>query len=705
LPDALQIDAVEKLRAEQDDHINSLLQAAEISKGASLEPTEEIAIRAHAMGEFDEEIKKYLERSGIDAADPQFDTYASQLRDLSIDKIDDVEWNDRPIDPSDSSNLLPSPRMKAVDDLRSLSATVAATPPTPDAAGTLLMPKTSAEVKVIVDNKPEIIAAREKVKGLREKLAKLTAQRQSKLFSRSETKREYADVQTEYQAAVNELARAELKAEKDEGLTRTEEDERLDATFKLMEQYQGLQADAIAIMKDTKASKFINYMTEGGVAKRIAKGVVLGVVGGAVVAATAGTVGGAAGAAILAGGGASIRAARHFARFDNDAGRGMNELTDSREDVLKSAGAETETTDKSIDLVHQELMKRLEQENTKEQEKRRKSTYKTIGVVAISAAAVEGAHLAADAFSGYDVSKVNDWMPWNKDDVEAKGKEDVSTSILNPEEDAKRVEEAIRDQQKRFDSGTPYNDVNNAEFADARTISPGEGFYQTFADMDIPPQEYAALLDKVGPELSALQVDGQSFAYKMPNGEWGMRMTPGGKMPPEALEAIAKAHEQMSGAGTSAAETAASATGDTPAATKPEGASFDSESAAADTPATPESINDTVDRSAVGDVLAKSTINPSDITNNSQLMELSHVSTWYPPESLGQKLHLPASEWNKVQDYITAQTEQDNRLYTNAFEVQNGYLKFTNNRIPADTMADILNHIPPTTRSRYGLTA
>jgi hypothetical protein len=69
-------------------------------------------------------------------------------------------------------------------------------------------------------------------------------------------------------------------------------------------------------------------------------------------------------------------------------------------------------------------------------------------------------------------------------------------------------------------------------FSDAaRTVEGGEGWYQTFNEMDIPQSEWAGLLDKVGPDLAE-----NGWAYKMPNGEWGISQP--GKLPQDMLELI-----------------------------------------------------------------------------------------------------------------------------------------------------------------------
>lgn len=78
------------------------------------------------------------------------------------------------------------------------------------------------------------------------------------------------------------------------------------------------------------------------------------------------------------------------------------------------------------------------------------------------------------------------------------------------------------------DIGSSFSDA-------ARHIDSGEGFYQTFKEMNIPQSEWSDLLDKVGPRLQE-----QGIAYPMGD-SWGINMTSSGKMPDTALRIIENA--------------------------------------------------------------------------------------------------------------------------------------------------------------------
>lgn len=76
-------------------------------------------------------------------------------------------------------------------------------------------------------------------------------------------------------------------------------------------------------------------------------------------------------------------------------------------------------------------------------------------------------------------------------------------------------------------SGQNWNVPNYSEAA--RTVTAGEGFNQTFLEMNIPESEWPSLLQKVGPQLP-------DWAYRMPNGSWGISHT--GTLPDSVLQLI-----------------------------------------------------------------------------------------------------------------------------------------------------------------------
>jgi hypothetical protein len=716
-PEALQVYKIDELRQAEAEYEDKLV--SELDDPFDMDAR--LAKRAEAQKDFEDMIKDHLKANGIAEDDPKFDEYVETLKSYSIDSIPENEWSVGTI--ADDGTATPglkhgvyaklseayasdtAPEKSADTEDTDSEAEVDAPEKEDEAdaekddkaeddkeADTTSLPevKTPEMIRSEIGKDPAIIAARDNVDKKKRKLAELTAARQSKLFSRSKMLEAFDAAQDEYEEAVMKLVQLEVVAEKTAGMERSDEDERLDATFKLIGHYQDVQRQSIEIMKDTKVGKFITFMTSGGTAKRIVKGVALGAVVGVAGSLLVGATGGAAAAGVATAATVAGRFARGYASFDNSSGRGMevvdasHRMSEFSRDAINESDAGSQPTSEAIDRVSNYLMGHLEEETRREQKKRRHSTYKALGAVAAGVTLAELAGAAADHFGSKGVFGVGDH------DAEAKG----DGSGHTPE----------GDDTGDKDSTPSETQPESPEYSlDARTIKEGEGFFETMQDMGIPAEDRAELLEKVGPQLHDMQVDGEPLAYKMPNGEWGIRMTPDGKMPTEALDVINQAHEQMQGIDTADASVDASSTGASAEAdTSAEAAAVESDSAA-DTPASVESLTEPVDHSAI-DVITKETLTETDITNNVELMDLSHVASWYPPEAaIGQRLGLSASEWNTLQEKLIAETEQGNRLYSSTFEVQNGYLKFTGNRIPADTMADILNRIPRDTR--FGLAA
>lgn len=67
----------------------------------------------------------------------------------------------------------------------------------------------------------------------------------------------------------------------------------------------------------------------------------------------------------------------------------------------------------------------------------------------------------------------------------------------------------------------------------AHTVHNGEGWYETFNDMNIPKSEWSSLLQKAGPQLQE-----NGWAYQMPDGSWGISHP--GTLPQGMLELIQK---------------------------------------------------------------------------------------------------------------------------------------------------------------------
>jgi hypothetical protein len=725
LPEELQIDRIDELREAEGRHVANAIRDAEAEargRGEALSYDKRMESRSAAIADFESMITHYLQGVFPDKGpgDAEFDRYLEVLRECSIDRISPKDWETQPLDP-DSGDVLPSERMKAVDALRSEFSTssdaddekssdpdaekdtdkdsedtdadkkvdpadVDGDKDKDDDTKVLITPEA---IKAAVDSDPAVIAARANVETKRDALAALTAQRQGRLLSFKSTKVAFEEAQREYNEAVIALTKLELEAEKAAGHERDEEAERLDAVFKLIGQYQELQNGAIEILKNKNVTKVIEWLTSGSVPKRILKGAAVSVGVGLLAAALPAIGGGAVlGTTAVVGG----RLVRAYARSDARAGRGMdvvdaNRTSEFSQGAVDKSKAEADPST-SLTATSEYLMKHLSEETAREQGKRRKATVIAMGVAAVGATAGWALHEAYDSVTSSGGSGVK----LDHDDIKGGGRhvDKPSGGVQHPE---------VPGDPK------PNIDWNDAKWADARTISPGEGMYQTFHDMNIPEKDWSSLMDKVGPDLHNMQdVNGNPLAYRMPNGDWGLHMTPDGKLPTGALDAINNAHEHMQGTGSSA---------ETVAYTTPSGASHIDTDTASGTgvsaevnpvdinPASPEDLQHSIDHSQINDLIAnKETLTAADITGNQELMDLSHVATYASPDVLGRRLGLSATEWNNLNSYIIEQVRGDNRLYTNAFSVDNaGYLRFTQNRVPANTMAAILSRIPMSSRN------
>lgn len=680
-PDALQIDKIEALRTAEAAHEQAAVDGI---FWMDLDARAEAREKAHA--DFDDIVKQHLKDNGIEEDDPKYAEYAALLRDSSIDKIDEDEWKPEVLPAGTAGPVRQSGRSLVYGQVRSTYGTATPVPvpapvpavPAPTAPTVPLgVPKTTAEIKGVVDALPEIIAARTKVNVLREELAELSAKRQRRLFSRSETLYEFDDKVDQYEEAVNELAKAELKAEKDAGKERDETEERFAAALKLVDNYRQLQELSVDKLKKTKVSGFIRFMTSGGRGMRILKGVGLGVSVGVLGAAVTAVTGGAAAAGLVTAGVAATRFARSYARFDNEENRGVK-IADASLDteVVDKSGATGKDSDETIDLVNKYLLEQLEEDMLTEQDKRRKATRNAMGMVVVGSLAGEALHFGHDLYASHHAHGASGDAHDNPPKGDPKG--DGSKPGAGAE------------------SPTTHEYADNAG---AHTMSNGEGLYQTFHEMGIPQKDWPALLEQAGPKLHDMQ---DPLAYRMPNGEWGLRMTADGTFPQQGLDIISNTHDHMTGVVTDNASHAADHISDHASEAAPHNhASFDtdtSDTSAADADMTTEVP---IAHNMIDSVLDKPVVNPSDISGNPTLSQLTHVIPDSHASYLADKLNLRPSEWQPVEEYIAHQTSQGKPLYGKVFNITtNGVVEFKTNTLPPATMADIITHIPTSVRSR-----
>lgn len=659
------------------------------------------AARKAAYDKFEEHAREYLIDKGALTSEDDPATFAkgvAYVRYHSIDNMSEDDWLYPKV--GDDGELQPSGRRLVIADYAKKSSEATPidpedgkdkdpTEPTPEEAKKdeeptepepkpeevkkeeePPAPKTFEEISAIVDKDPAIIAARANVNNLRSELAALSAKRQGRLFNRKSgnLQEEYDAKRAAYETALNELIKLELSAERTAGLERDEEQERVEVAFRLIDQFKKLQTESVEHLMNTKVGGFVKWMTTGGTFKKILKGVAVGagvgVVGAAITAFTLGTGLGALGAGVATGAAMAGRFARGFAMADNRGGRGMDVVDSEGRDSAFSKELITKTgkdkdTSQTVDAAHRILMEKFEADTKKEQGKRKKSTAIALGSIALGSVLAYGVNEIADHHYGH----------------------------------IKGMYDSVHSGDAEFKPG-PANVIEHPTKTvipermfgiDAMRIDPGEGWYQTFMDLNVPQKDWPALLDRVGPQLQGVKVDGMDLAYRMPNGEWGIRMTPDGMMPKEALTIIANGHDQMTGISTAPAPievpASAPATPNIPVA-QPE------------VPAGAPSaeVISAADKGSIANVLKMDVIRPSDISGPA-FDKITHVASWYEPEWIAQKLELPASDWRRLEDFIAGQVKGSNALYSEVFNVDaRGYLHFNNvSEIPDTTMADMLN--------------
>jgi hypothetical protein len=204
--------------------------------------------------------------------------------------------------------------------------------------------------------------------------------------------------------------------------------------------------------------------------------------------------------------------------------------------------------------------------------------------------------------------------------------------------------------------------------------------------MGIPQEHWHDLWQKVGPELQNINTGNGPLGYQMGQDEWGLRMTPDHKMPREALELIQQTHEEMFG-GTGAPSVAPT------------------EVLGSDAPGTSLSTEANLTTSDVQElkgIVGKEIITASDVASHPELFEkLSYVAPNVTGESFASTIGLPDKVWlESLQPYIVDQLDAGNSDYRGVFyETSNGGVNFTGNgRVPAGTIADMLEHIPKNVR-------
>lgn len=423
---------------------------------------------------------------------------------------------------------------------------------------------------------------------LRTRMARLSAKRQRQTGLRNKfSNKKYNQTQRWYTAAVIEAGRRTHAQEIADAAT-TEDEKRALATQFILEEQTKLRNASLELVKNTKVSKFIEWMTRGSKTARIAKGVL---VGGAGAAAGAGLVVASAGvsAAVIFGGALTFagRYARGYAAHDAKHGRGI--ATDIDSDAAKTA-LESKFDDQgaadhfytATDHFTEEFNKDIKLE----QKKRRKTVYKTVGQLALGASA--GAAVAYASETGlidaatdkakefYENIRVANTTGVGGEAIAAPT--DIpdgptaefpagSNPDVNPNESGSANEnsgdldntvaeansstpetstpeggsvvdtESSTSQDTGADSGATTTEAAPYEYSpDALTIKPGEGWYETFKNVGVVDEQARKAL--LGDEGLMQQLKDMGLAYPDSELGWGMNMTSDGQMPRKALDLI-----------------------------------------------------------------------------------------------------------------------------------------------------------------------
>lgn len=383
--EALDLEAIEELRERQ---LDAYTQAKQLGIDFGFMGDK---LKKFTDGAVEGQINSYLLAQGLDETSDQYDTYKSALMDLSVVSSFNADWEPREgLEPGESGIE------KAQAYYRRLVDGIDDQDGSDDEQTEDTETTTTPE---IVD--PYIEAEHNTLVRLREQVAKLSAKRQGRLWG--DGGEAYSEAVKAYNAQVVKLGKLEKK-DTIEDETISEVTKKAEIVAYLLQEQNELRKASVEKLENTAVSKFVDVMTRGNIAQRIAKGALLGL-GASVVAAGAGAVIGVAGGAAIVGGvtagivGAA-RFARGYARSDGKRGRGMQQLNDSKH--LEEAQDVEVEGDNHFDAIFSHFQENYEKDIDKEQAKRRRSVIAGLGGIAIGTGIGTAVALAADALPGIE---------------------------------------------------------------------------------------------------------------------------------------------------------------------------------------------------------------------------------------------------------------------------------------------------------------
>jgi hypothetical protein len=381
---------------------------------------------------------------------------------------------------------------------------------------------------------PVIERARKQLDALRGEMATVAGKRQGRLFNFNSKK--HAELEERYKQQMATLGKLECHDLLNDD-TKTDSEKNVGVIAFIFDEQQKLREATTESLKNSHVSKMINWLHEGTKTQRFLKGAAVGA-GGVLIGAGLGAVAGvAAGAGLVAAATVTAKSltrfGRYYAKADNKAGRGMSTLNAQQESDAKNRAAqaiEQNGEESKFNVAADHFKNMFDADTRKEQEKRRQSTRRAIGGVAVGMLVGGAAAYAIGEL--IDGGKLGDFANRNLggEQVEAKPVEAPSSNHdIDPTDNGNGAPAPKPE--------LPPQVVEHDFSPAAETINLGEGWLQTFNEAGIADvnQQYALLNN----QALMQELANKGLAYRDANiGGWGINMTTDGKMPADALKLI-----------------------------------------------------------------------------------------------------------------------------------------------------------------------
>lgn len=521
------------------------------------------------------QIKQYLNGKGVQESDPQYDRFVHELRELSVDKINDTAWRygewENPNHPL--FGAAPTLGPTGEDQLRMKQRELFGRDLTFEIERTAVEPQDQTEDETEAPTEPTDLTPTDPEANANPNLEQTPEQRLAALaqakhaafvdklnspafFNKAERDRRmeaFTQANDAYAAALSGQQAALIEQWTQAGYTP-------DDMYGQIHQMTELRLNA-----DDTAQKELLVARGGQKAKLLQKYANMGTAGkagttlavGAGLAGASLVLGAAAGVAGLAVGVAA--GGMLVTRFTRGYLTRLSKLYKTDDKTISYAPAEANVTPQEYARQSIAFMKQTSREQIEKSEKIRKSAIiGALGAVAIGGVLGESFDLIKDtSFGQFAAGKLSGAFEWGQDRLSDLKNGVVNTpgatgggmgggldtapggSIgggLTPDAPSGGnfgggLGPDLPSAGPDMPAPAPIPANPNFWSADALRIDPGEGWYKTFADMNIPENEWGTLLTKVGPQLHD-----NGWAYQMPNGTWGISRP--GELPVNMLELI-----------------------------------------------------------------------------------------------------------------------------------------------------------------------